>query len=135
MSAASPSDQAGVSLGEVVQLSLLITDTDRAVAFYRDVLELTYLFTFGQLTFFNVHGLRLYLHEVPEEEWKPGSVAYFLVDDITQTYDVLVERGVTTDSPPHVVYTDESTGIQEWMAFFTDSEGNTLALLSRVPTR
>ena len=129
----SETDQPAVQLGQVVQMSLLITDLDRAVRFYRDVLGLPHLFTFGQLTFFDVQGLRLYLHEVAEEDWKPGSVAYFLVDDIKASFDALVARGVTTDSPPHVVFTDESTGVAEWMCFFTDTEGNTLALLSRQP--
>lgn len=126
-------NQPAVQLGKIVQMSLLISDTDRATRFYSDVLGLTHIFTFGQLTFFNVHGLRLYLHEVPEEEWKPGSVVYFLVDDINATYESLAAHGVTTDSPPHVVFTDESTGIAEWMCFFNDSEGNTLALLARQP--
>ena len=33
---------------------------------------------------------------------------------------------------PHVVYTDNATGAEEWMSFFQDGEGNTLALMSRV---
>jgi hypothetical protein len=33
---------------------------------------------------------------------------------------------------PHLIYTDDATGVEEWMAFFEDGEGNTLALMSRV---
>lgn len=121
-----------MDIAGVAQVSLLIRDVARAVDFYRDTLGLRHLFTFGDMTFFDVQGLRLYLHEVPDDEWKPGSVVYFLVDDIGATHRRLEARGVKTTGMPHVVYTDESSGTQEWMAFFEDTEGNVLALLARV---
>ena len=36
---------------------------------------------------------------------------------------------------PHMIYADEATGVEEWMTFFEDGEGNTLALMARVPPR
>jgi hypothetical protein len=33
---------------------------------------------------------------------------------------------------PHVIYADDASGAEEWMTFFDDGEGNTLALMSRV---
>lgn len=122
-----------LGLRSVVQVSLFVRDVDRSVEFYRDVLGLAHLFTFGEMAFFDVNGLRLYLHAVADADWRAGSVVYFLVDDITATYDHLEGRGVKTAGAPHVVYTDAASGTQEWMAFFNDTEGNTLALLSRVP--
>ncbi len=114
------------------QVSLLVRDVDRAVAFYRDTLGLAHLFTFGKLAFFDIGGVRLYLQE-RAEAWQPGSILYFLVEDIWATYTQLEAAGVKTTDAPHVIYTDEQTGVQEWMAFFEDSEGNALAVLSRVP--
>jgi hypothetical protein len=32
-----------------------------------------------------------------------------------------------------MIYRDDATGSEEWMAFFEDSEGNTLAVMARVP--
>lgn len=42
------------------------------------------------------------------------------------------DAGVTFSGAPHVIYTDDATGTEEWMTFFEDGEGNTLALMSRV---
>ena len=122
-----------MSVTALGQVSLLVRDTDRAVAFYRDVLGLPHLFTFGALAFLDVAGVRLYLQTCSAEDWRPGSVLYFAVEDIAAAYAALEEQGVTTVRAPQVIHTHESTGAQEWMAFFEDTEGNTLALLARVP--
>jgi hypothetical protein len=34
-----------------------------------------------------------------------------------------------------MIHADEATGVEEWMTFFEDGEGNTLALMARVPPR
>ncbi len=39
---------------------------------------------------------------------------------------------MTLRGAPHVIYTDDATGSEEWMAFFEDPDGNALALMSRV---
>jgi hypothetical protein len=39
---------------------------------------------------------------------------------------------VRFNGAPHLIYTDDATGVEEWMAFFDDGEGNTLALMSRI---
>ena len=123
-----------VSLGGLGQVSLLIRDVGRAEAFYRDVLGLPHVFTFGDLTFFDCGGTRLFLRAVPEAEWQPGSILYFLVDDIRSAHAGLESGGVRFDGAPHMIYRDDDTGLEEWMAFFRDSEGNTLAVMSRVPS-
>ncbi len=119
-------------LGPLGQVSLFVRDVKRAEEFYGQTLGLPHHFTFGDLAFFDMHGTRLYLHAVGEEKWKPGSVLYVLVEDIEAAWRELEAKGVTTTGAPHNIYTDEATGTQEWMAFFEDGEGNTLALMSRV---
>ena len=131
MDAPDPPAAATPSLGPVAQVSLLVRDVDRAVAFYRDVLGLRHLFTAGELAFFDVHGLRLYLHAREGPDWQPSSIVYLSVDDITATHRLLADRGVEMLDTPHRVHTHPD-GTQEWMAFFADGEGNTLALFSRV---
>lgn len=128
----SASVTAGPGLGPVAQVSLYVRDVARSEAFYRDTLQLPHLYTFGPLAFFDLGGVRLYLQACNEDEWRPGSIVYFLVDDVAATYAALQERGVKTTGAPHLVHTHEATGIQEWMAFFEDSEGNALAALARV---
>ncbi len=122
-------------LGPIGQVSLFVRDVARAERFYGQTLGLAHHFTFGDLAFFDMAGTRLYLHAVDEDAWKPGSILYFLVDDIGAAWEALRAKGVETAGAPHNIYTDEATGTEEWMAFFEDGEGNTLALMSRVTAR
>ena len=127
-----PTMNATAQLGPIGQISLSIRDVERAERFYGETLGLPHVFTFGDLAFFDAHGVRLYLHRKADAEWRPSSVLYFTVDDIHATQQALEERGVRFSGAPHVIYTDDTTGIEEWMTFFDDGEGNTLALMSRV---
>jgi catechol 2,3-dioxygenase-like lactoylglutathione lyase family enzyme len=123
---------AAVHLGPIGQISLSIRSVESAERFYRDTLGLPHLFTFGDLVFFDAGGTRIYLHRKDEADWRPGSILYFLVDDIAVANRALKEAGVKFGGAPHLIYTDDETGIEEWMAFFEDGEGNTLALMARV---
>jgi DNA-binding CsgD family transcriptional regulator/catechol 2,3-dioxygenase-like lactoylglutathione lyase family enzyme len=122
----------GVRLGAIGQISLSIRDVERAERFYRDTLGLPHLFTFGDLTFFDCAGTRLYMHCRDDADWQPSSILYFTVDDIAAAYDQLTGRGVAFSGAPHLIHRHDD-GTEEWMAFFEDTEGNTLALMSRVP--
>ena len=119
-------------LGPIGQISLSIRDVARAERFYGEVLGLPHVFTFGDLAFFDAAGTRLYLHRKDEGDWRPGSILYFLVGDIHATQERLGQAGARFTGAPHVIYTDDATGAEEWMTFFEDGEGNTLALMSRV---
>src|SRR5687767_15707349 len=106
-----------------------VHDVDRAVAFYRDALGLPFLFAAPpNLAFFDCGGVRLML-STPEPGFDhPGSVLYFAVDDIRQSYDTLTARGVTFSGEPHKIATLADREV--WLAEFSDSEGNSLALMS-----
>lgn len=124
--------QTELKLGPVAQVSLNVRDMARTEAFYGRTLGLRHIFTFGDLGFFDCDGLRLYLHAKSADAWTPGSILYFLVDDIGAAHEALAARGVKFTGAPHLIYTDDDTGVEEWMAFFEDGEGNTLAITSRV---
>ncbi len=125
-------EQTELRLGRIGQVSLSVRDISRAEAFYGGTLGLTHIFTFGDLGFFDCDGLRLYLHAKAVDQWTPGSILYFVVDDIAAAHQELARRGVRFSGAPHLIYTDDESGVEEWMAFFDDGEGNTLALMSRV---
>jgi methylmalonyl-CoA/ethylmalonyl-CoA epimerase len=117
-------------LSRIGQISMTAHDLDRAVVFYRDTLGVPFLFKPSpKLAFFDCHGVRLMVG-VPEDARSdhPGSVVYFAVDDIRQSYDLLVSRGVAFEGEPHLIARLPDREV--WMAFFTDTEGNTLALMS-----
>ena len=102
--------------------------------FYRDTLGLSFLFTAPpKLAFFDCAGTRLLL-DVPEDAEfdHPGSVLYFAVEDIRTAHSVLAGRGVAFRGEPHLIA--KLPDREVWMAFLTDSEGNTLALMSEPRT-
>lgn len=120
-------------LGSLGQVSLHVREVARAERFYGETLGLPHVFTFGDLAFFDMDGTRLYLHRKDEGEWQPGSILYFRVDNIQAAWDELGRRGVERTDEPHRIFVHED-GLEEWMAFFADGEGNTLALIEqRVP--
>lgn len=122
------------ALTSVGQLSLYVTSVDEAERFYRDVLGLPHLYTFGNLAFFSCGATRLYLHTVDSTRWVAGSVVYFEVADIHRAYEKLSAAGVRWSGAPHMIHKHDD-GTQEWMAFFTDPAGNMLALMSQVPSK
>ena len=118
-------------IDRIGQIAVTARDLDRAVAFYRDALGMRFLFRVPDLAFFDCGGVRLMLGapERPEHD-HPSSTLYFLVDDLHAACDTLAGRGVTFTDRPHLVATMPDHEL--WMAFFVDSEGNTLALMSEV---
>ena len=117
-------------LGTIGQIHISVSDVDRAVAFYRDVLGITFLFRVpGQpMAFFDCAGVRLYLGVPESPEFRSNPVLYFDVSDIDEAFAGLGERGVGFRDEPHVVHRTDETEL--WMAAFTDPDGNNLVLMS-----
>ena len=119
------------ALGSIGQISRHVRDIDAAVAWYRDVLGLTHLFTAGNLAFFDCDGIRLFLSAREEPGRSGDSIIYFRVDDIDGGFRRLQTAGVTFRGAPHLIHRHAS-GMEEWMAFFEDPDGGMLALMSQV---
>ena len=117
-------------LGTIGQIHVSVSDVDRAVAFYRDVLGMTFLFQVpGQpMAFFDCDGVRLYLGRPETPEFRSNPVLYFDVPDIDEAFAALEDRGVEFRDQPHVVHRAEETEL--WMAAFADPDGNNLVLMS-----
>lgn len=125
-------EASSVRLGPIGQISMRARDLPRAVAFYRDRLGLALLFEAPPaLAFFDCGGVRLMLGKPEKAEFDhPGSVIYFKVTDIQRTFADLSARGVTFLGAPHLIA--KLPDHELWMAFFKDSEDNTLALMAEV---
>ncbi|MGQ0736715.1 MAG: VOC family protein [Acidobacteriota bacterium] len=122
-----------MSLGVLGQISMNAHDIDRATTFYRDTLQVRFLFRAGELAFFDCGGVRLMLSKPERPEFDhPGSVLYFKVEDIQGAHRELVARGVAFTDPPHLIA--RMPDHELWMAFFRDSEENVLALMAEVRT-
>ena len=120
---------AGASLG---QIAINVSDIRRATTFYKDTLGLKFLFDAGTMTFFDCGGVRLMLGVAEKPEFDhPSSILYFKVDGIKEHHERLTEVGVEFKGVPHLVAPMPDHDL--WMAFFLDSEGNTMALMSEEP--
>jgi DNA-binding CsgD family transcriptional regulator/catechol 2,3-dioxygenase-like lactoylglutathione lyase family enzyme len=117
-------------LGPIGQISRSVKDIEQAEAWYRDVLGLPHLYTFGKLAFFDCGGTRLFLTQEGDGV-KDESVLYLRVPDIESSHKELKARGVEFTGAPHMIHR-HADGTEEWMAFFKDPEGRLLAIMSQV---
>ncbi len=127
-------DSDNLNLGTIGQIGVSVSDIDRATEFYRDTLGMRFLFSAPPgMSFFDCDGVRLML-TVPErsgESPSGSSVIYYTVEDVPQATDMLKSRGVRFVGEPHIIHSTDTYDL--WMSFFTDPDGNTLALMAEVP--
>jgi len=116
-------------LGPIGQIHLSVSDIDRALPFYRDVLCLPQVFDVPSQTmaFFQCGGSRLYVGEAEPGRGVSHPLLSFRVDDIDEAHRDLQGRGAPFEGPPHLAHEDESA--QLWLAFFRDPDGTLLALM------
>jgi methylmalonyl-CoA/ethylmalonyl-CoA epimerase len=122
----------GIGITHLGQVAINAKDVDRAVAFYQDKLGLRLLFKAPPgLAFFDCGGVWLMLSRAEKPEFDhPSSVLYFAVPDIQAAYRKLKESGTHFEDEPHLIAKMPAHDL--WMAFFRDTEGNLLALMSEV---
>lgn len=126
------STETTLGISKLDQVAIRIDDLERAIVFYRDVLNLPHMFTAGdKLAFFDCNGTRLMLSKPEKAEFDhPGSILYFKVPDIHAAYAKLSERNVRIEDAPHLIAKMGKYDL--WMMFFRDSENNLLALSSEI---
>jgi methylmalonyl-CoA/ethylmalonyl-CoA epimerase len=121
-----------LNLDHIGQIALAVADVDRAEAFYEKTLGLRKLYRFSDLTFFDCAGVRLMLEKAnAPEDVAHASVIYFRCADIALAVGELEARGVAFGSKPHRIAKMDDHDL--WMAFFTDPDGHTLALMQEAP--
>lgn len=115
------------------QVAANVVDFGQTKHFYLNVLGARFIEEFQPpgLLFFDFSGTRMLF----EKNNSPATI-YFWVDDIQNAFAELSSRGVEFDREPHLIHSDatgvfDNPGTEEWMAFFQDPGGNTLALVSR----
>lgn len=118
-----------VALNQIGQIAITVKDVARATAFYRDVLNMKYLFAAGNLAFFDCGGIRLML-SLPEQAQSANSIIYFKVADIHAAQQQMQSRGVKFEDQPHLIAKMPDHDL--WMTHFRDSEDNLLSMMSEV---
>lgn len=122
-----------MKLDRIHQVAVYAGDLDEAISFYRDTLGARFIEKYDPpgMAFLDFSGVRVLL-----EKTGPKSTLYFWVDDMDSAYAELRSRGVRFTHEPHLIHRDDKgvfgkPGEGEWMAFFADPSGNTLALATR----
>jgi catechol 2,3-dioxygenase-like lactoylglutathione lyase family enzyme len=111
------------------QIAITVSDVDAALAFYRDILGLPFLFRPApNLAFLDSGGVRLML-STPQGAGSVGgnSILYFKVADIEHAFVSLLDRGAVGEREPHA--TAELSDHTLWLAFLRDPDGNLVGLM------
>ena len=115
-------------LGQIGQIARSVSDITVSETWYRDVLGLRHLYTFGTLAFFDLGGTRLMLSQ--QDGAAPESLLYLRVPDIGAAHAALSARGLEFTHAPHLIHR-HADGTEEWMAFFVDPDARPLAIMSQ----
>lgn len=116
-------------LNQIGQIAIPVSNLERAVEFYRDVLGIRFLFQAPPgLAFFECGGVRLLL-DVPAKVQpnQNASIIYYKVDELPSAVETLKSRGVLFEQEPELVA--KMPDHELWMAFLKDPDGNMLALM------
>jgi predicted enzyme related to lactoylglutathione lyase len=116
-------------LAEIRQIAVTVKDVGRALAFYRDVLGLKFLFApSAELAFLAAGSVRLMLSP-PQGAGKVGanSILYFLVENIESVHQAIVQRGAVNERAPQLAAKMPDHDL--WIAFLRDPEGNLIGLM------
>lgn len=120
-------------LSSIAQIAITVGDVDVALGFYRDILELGFLFSAGpDLAFLDAGGIRLML-STPQGAGRVGanSILYFRVSDIERTHRRLVERGAVSERAPSLAANMPDHAL--WTGFLRDPDGNLVGLMEEKP--
>lgn len=116
-------------LNQIGQIHLSVSDIERSVAYYRDILGMRLLFEVpGQsMAFFDCGGVRLYLGKPESEAFRSSALIYYRVDDLDQACSVLKQRGAKLEAEPHLVHKTTQSAL--WMAALRDPDDHAVMLM------
>ncbi len=116
-------------LDEIGQIAITVSDVDRSLKFYREVLGLQFLFSAGpNLAFLSAGSVRIMLTKPEGEESPPGnSVLYFKTDQLDEAYRAVLSRGAAAEHSPHKIA--DMPDHELWMAFIRDPDNNLVGLM------
>jgi methylmalonyl-CoA/ethylmalonyl-CoA epimerase len=111
------------------QIGVTVADVDQALAFYRDILGLEFLFAPSpDLAFVQAGDVRILL-STPQGAGTIGanSILYFAVADIETAFADFVARGAVSEQSPALVA--RMPDHELWIGFLKDPDGNPVGIL------
>ena len=114
-------------LSGILQIAIPVEDVARATAFYRDALQLKFLFAAPNMAFFDCGGVRLYLSGEGSGHAATGAFIYFRTPDVAAMFETCKQRKVTIHQEPHIIA--RMPDHELWLMWIKDSEGNLLGVM------
>jgi catechol 2,3-dioxygenase-like lactoylglutathione lyase family enzyme len=117
------------AIEEIGQIGVTVGDVDKALAFYRDILGLEFLFKpADNLAFVAAGPVRIML-STPQGAGAVGanSILYFKVRDIESTHADMVGKGAENERDPQM--TARMPDHELWIGFLRDPDGNLVGLM------
>lgn len=117
------------TIAGIRQIAVTVSDVEKALGFYRDVLGLRFLFApSAELAFVEAGGIRIML-STPQGAGTVGanSILYFSVEDIEASFDALVSRGALSERKPALAA--RMPDHELWIGFLRDPDGNLVGVL------
>ena len=120
-------------INSIGQIAIAISDLNKSVDFYKNILQLELLFEVPPgLAFFNCGGTRLMLTTLQgEEKDHHTSVIYYKVDDIKAATSDLLDKGVDFEREPQMAAKMEAHEL--WIGFLRDPDANLVGIMAEVP--
>ena len=118
-----------MKVSSIKQIAITVSDVDKALEFYRDILGLEFLFSAGpNLAFLNADGVRIML-STPQGAGAVGanSILYFNVTDIETAYKGFVEQGAKEERAPQLAANMQDHDL--WTGFLRDPDDNLVGLM------
>ncbi len=116
------------------QLAITVSDLPSALAFYRDVLGLPFLFAPSESLAFVGCGVTRIMLTTPQGHGEAGknSIPYFKVPDLESFFADALNRGAHIERKPQL--TAKLPDHELWIGFLKDFDGNLVGLMEeRVP--
>lgn len=117
------------NVSAIGQIAITVSDVAKALAFYRDVLGLQFLFSPSpNLAFLKAGDVRIML-STPQGAGKVecNSILYFKTPDIEKTHETVVTRGATNERLPQLAA--KMPDHELWLSFVRDPDGNLVGLM------
>jgi len=117
------------ALSRIGQIAVTVSSVEKALAFYRDILGLEFLFSPGpNLAFLRAGEVRIML-STPQGSGSVGanSILYFHVAGVESAHQAFVSSGATSERPPQLAA--KMPDHELWIGFLRDPDGNLVGLM------
>ena len=119
----------GKSISKIGQLAITVSNIEKALSFYRDILNLEFLFSPSENLAFLLCGETRIMLSTSQGEGEIGknSILYFFATDIESVYEEALKKGAEKERTPQLVADMQDHEL--WIGFLKDPDGNLVGLM------